>query len=671
MNDLSDLLRDPDDLAEVLEAHGQEIPHDPAARRRRALELFKEIPTAEVLAVFAQHTTGFMRMVQDIDRFCQSVGATVGGRIQIHVDGAPLPFDGLSSGWVFGGHTDWESAEQRAMALAEELRYLTEDFDPDQATGSRERLTSFGRSLQGTVYEHFHLSGTRTHETTVHAVDMEQLTSIRSDVESTRLLLQNADVPPAVGSALDLAASRVDATHRALDQHVHEYSGQPSETVTALQNSIGALLSQLAQLVAEVNVGQRASRERSDFLRTEFWKQRWRVYELWLLVRVLSSLRDAGAIVSLNGVQDGVWNLRYGRSEAPVATCNIGEMPLKVYYQLHVQSDDGADMPDIAVIGAQPIVVLDPKHGRSYTRGKVQRVLTRYAASFSAALTAIVNYYPVRSYVFEVASHDDIRWLLASGVSPGSAAAERLELLIRDAVLATGHIARPIPNAALPTPTLPRHQAQSQAFIAFYAKHAVEVDEPAGFWSFRAGRGPEWLSAIEEITGIADRAYSKDVAIRAAPSADHWLVKVADSFGHEKAVVWNLSEGNAPKIVNSELFDEQNTGQGDNAKSPSGRYQIDMRPRSMRKGVLLLKVIDTRGETHFPLIRCYGRYPNDYLWAPDESSVAFRVRQGDERRIMVARLGDRHAMPVSLPGQRPGAFAWMTPRLLRSVTNHD
>lgn len=665
MNDRSDLLRDPDDLAEVLEAHGQKVPDDPESRRRRALELFEEIPTVELLAIFAQHATGFMRMVQDIDGFCQSVGATVGGRIQIHAGGQPLQFNGLCSGWVFDGPSDWESAEQRALALAEELRYLSEEFDPNRATGSRQTLTAFGRSLQGTIYANLNLGGSRRRETTVRAVDLDQLKRIQNDLESTRLSLQNTDVPPAVASALDLAAFNLDATHKALNRHVHESGGQPSETLTALHNSIGVLLSQLARLVAEVNVGRRASQERSDFLRTEFWKQRWRVYELWLLMRVLSALRDAGAVVSLNGVQDGVWNLRYGRSEVPVATCNMGETPINVYYQLHVQSDDGADMPDIAVIGGQPIVVLDPKHGRSYTRGKVQRVLTRYAASFSAALTAIVNYYPARSYGFEVTSHGDKRWLLASGIAPGSAGVQRLELLIRDAMLATGHVAHSAANAAPSTSTFPRHRASTQAFIVFCTNREVEVDEPRGFWSVRAGRGPEWLSAFERITGNLDRAYFTSVEIRASPSEDHWLVKVADE--RKEAVVWRLSEGNPPTIVNSDLFEKQTYSE----TSPSGRYNIHRGPQSMREGVLLLQVLDTRGDTSFPLIRCYGRHAHDYLWAPDESSVAFRVSQGDERRLMVARLGDRHATPVSLPGQMPKAFGWMTPALLRSVTPSD
>ncbi|MCI5209073.1 MAG: hypothetical protein D3910_09830, partial [Candidatus Electrothrix sp. ATG2] len=259
MNELNELLQDPDDLADVLEAHGQIIPDNPAERRQRVLELIKEIPTAEVLALFAQHATGFMRMVQDIDRFCQSVGATIEGRIQVQTEGQPLQFDGLSSGWVFDGPSDWESAEQHALALAEELRFLTEGFDPNQATGSRRELSSFGRSLKGTKYEFLSLSGTHRHRTTVRTVDLNQLKRIQNDVESTRLLLQNADVPPAVGSALDLAAFNLDAAYNVLNQYDEGDANEASETLTLLHNSIGVLLSQLTSLVAEVNQGRRAN----------------------------------------------------------------------------------------------------------------------------------------------------------------------------------------------------------------------------------------------------------------------------------------------------------------------------------------------------------------------------------------------------------------------------
>ena len=374
--------------------------------------------------------------------------------------------------------------------------------------------------------------------------------------------------------------------------------------------------------------------------------------------------------MSLNGVQEGVWNLRYGRSEAPAATCDIDDTPLDVYYQLHVRSDRGADMPDIAVIGDQPILVLDPKHGRSYTRSKVQRVLTRYAEGFAATLTAIVNYYPMPAYPFEVTQQGNRRWLLASGIAPGSSGVQRLELLIRDAVLASGHIAHSESSASLSRSILARPPASTQAFLTYYTSHTVEVDELAGFWSAHAGRGPERLSALDGIIG--DRPQSVDVSIASSP--DVWIVKVSPSFyskySKEKETVWKLHEGGPPVAGDFDTSELQVPKDRGEARSPSGRYVIEQGPRSMREGVVLLRVVDTRAEAPLPLIRCHGQYANAFLWAPDESAVAFKLDQGDEKRLMMARLGDRHASPVSLPGQRPEAFGWMTAALLRSLTNH-
>ena len=163
------------------------IPEDPAERRRCALDLFEKLPTADVLSALVRHATGFMRMVKDIDRFCLSVGATVGGRIQIQTEGPLLQFSGLSSGWMFAGPSDWESSEQRALALAEELRYLTAEFDPDRATGYRERLTSFGRSLRGTIYADLGLSGTTRDETTVSQARFDELRRSFGEVETARI----------------------------------------------------------------------------------------------------------------------------------------------------------------------------------------------------------------------------------------------------------------------------------------------------------------------------------------------------------------------------------------------------------------------------------------------------------------------------------------------------
>jgi hypothetical protein len=660
MSDQVDFFRDPDDLVEVLQAYG--VLKDSIVDRARVQEFIKTLPKEDVAAAFIRHATGFSRMVQDIDSFCLSVGVAVNGRIQIKDKDLCLQFDGLSSGWVFDGPSDWESAEERALALAEELRYLTEAFDPGRATFSQDVLTSFGASLRGTIYADVGLSGASTEETIVQKEDLLELENMIEEVESLLGKLRNVELAPAVASALDGAALNLNATHQVLSRYDQDSGRSPTQAMLILHNLLTMLLMQVTALVEEVNLGRRVHRERSDFLRTEFWKHRWRLYEIWLLVRVLTALRNAGGHLTLNGVKDGVWSLQYGRAVAPVATCLVGESPLRIYYQFHVQAHGGADMPDIVVVGAQPLIVLDPKHGLSYRRAEVQRVLMRYSASFAAKLTAIVNFYPIPSYPFETTLHSNKRWLLASGIIPGSIGAQRLELLVRDAVLAAGYVSQGTRGMILSTKPI----VSTQAFLVYYASWEIEVDELAGFWSARAGRGAERLSNFDTIIGGSDQAGYISVKISASRSGDLWLLTVAHQIS-KKTTNWRLTEKRPPEKEISKACGGQEELQPDGEISPSGRYRIENGPKSRRNGVRLLNVVDNSKKTSLPLIRFQGRCATDFIWSPDESSFAFLAHQTNEKRLLTARLGDRFACPASLPGQRPTAYAWMTPALLRSV----
>jgi hypothetical protein len=110
------------------------------------------------------------------------------------------------------------------------------------------------------------------------------------------------------------------------------------------------------------------------------------------------------------------------------------------------------------------------------------------------------------------------------------------------------------------------------------------------------------------------------------------------------------------------------------SESPSGTYRVESGPVSVRRqeGVHLLRFVDQRPDSKpLPFVRFFGELNDVPAWSADESRLAFFVR-GDrkaghnpEDRLFIARLGDRHALPVSLPGQRPRVFAWISPALLR------
>lgn len=129
-----------------------------------------------------------------------------------------------------------------------------------------------------------------------------------------------------------------------------------------------------------------------------FWKQRWRLYELWLFCHVCESLcRLSLSFDAAGRVANGCWTLKFTKDDRPVLRCQFADHRLDIYYQYHEQGADRANMPDIAVRIAPSsdwLLILDPKAGESFTRAALAEVCLRYADAFRPALSAVANYFP-------------------------------------------------------------------------------------------------------------------------------------------------------------------------------------------------------------------------------------------------------------------------------------
>lgn len=136
-----------------------------------------------------------------------------------------------------------------------------------------------------------------------------------------------------------------------------------------------------------------------DFLNLEIWKQRWRVYELWVLSRALLNLTRMGAqIVDTTRIIDGSWRLKFTKDSRPILSLDMGGQAIDCFYQYYQSREDVGDMPDIAfrIPNGRFIAVVDPKHGESYSRRDLNEVCKRYASAFKPYLSCVVNYFDVR-----------------------------------------------------------------------------------------------------------------------------------------------------------------------------------------------------------------------------------------------------------------------------------
>ena len=125
------------------------------------------------------------------------------------------------------------------------------------------------------------------------------------------------------------------------------------------------------------------------------------------------------------------------------AVAHFDSGDLDIYYQFYKTDDRGrSSMPDILLMqsdkaGPQALVVVDPKHGRSYSKGRVSRTLRRYSKEHDAVLTAVVNYYPVAGYQFKHQADGVRHTVLASDVQPGSQATQLFELVLAEILTAS------------------------------------------------------------------------------------------------------------------------------------------------------------------------------------------------------------------------------------------
>jgi hypothetical protein len=158
-----------------------------------------------------------------------------------------------------------------------------------------------------------------------------------------------------------------------------------------------------------------------DFYSLEFWKQRWRLYELWLLARIVAWLSGLGGeICDAGRIVEGRWSLKFTRDTLPVLGFAWARQRFDLYYQYFDATGERANMPDLALRHQDGafVFVLDPKHGESYSRKDLNEVCLRYAKAFAPAASCVMNYFPRSNPVERLA--DDPSCTVLYGIQPDS-----------------------------------------------------------------------------------------------------------------------------------------------------------------------------------------------------------------------------------------------------------
>jgi hypothetical protein len=142
---------------------------------------------------------------------------------------------------------------------------------------------------------------------------------------------------------------------------------------------------------------EEATNDLVDFFHLELWRQRWRLYELWALARLVRHLQSRGArLLRTNRVDRGKWSLKLSNDTSPVLSLALGDVTLDIYYQLFEKRAGRGQMPDLLVrtTGGRDVLVIDPKHGLSFSRGDLRDVAECYAQTSSTVVSCVIDYFP-------------------------------------------------------------------------------------------------------------------------------------------------------------------------------------------------------------------------------------------------------------------------------------
>lgn len=137
------------------------------------------------------------------------------------------------------------------------------------------------------------------------------------------------------------------------------------------------------------------------FFELPFWKERNRLYEVWVLTHFIHLLR--GVTFDLN-IKEGQWYLMYGDAREPVAWLRGQNFEIEVWYQYKLKN--GLKMfpeepiePEMLLVyhrhdnKAEPLILIECKERKDYDKREIMKLSAFYRDQVGTALNIFCNYY--------------------------------------------------------------------------------------------------------------------------------------------------------------------------------------------------------------------------------------------------------------------------------------
>jgi hypothetical protein len=416
------------------------------------IEILRRYPTTELLSHIVAMRTPFIRMLHEFCELLTKLESSVSGNIRFVV----LPGDtgnlsvefgpqlrasiatALNPNWLKGSQGDLYA---RIAELLRQTKQLCDQIRPRNV----DRFTSHGRTLKqlgdrmpgidGFKYRWVAENVMKRPSLEYHPADANQLRELRESAAQLDALYQRLTTESPIQMPDDtLRAFRAvgDLIRRksgeATARTSADYPKPPRSGTDADYTWVQRGIDGVREALLAVSDFQKATGSIFDFMSLRLWRQRWRIYELWLLARLARISVSNGAIMSGAGrIEDGQWRLKFTKDSAPVLTFDLAGIRMDLYYQLFQTGVASNDMPDIAfsIRDHGFVVVADPKHGKSYSRKELAEVCERYDHAFQPNLTCVVNYFDASATIEEL--DGDRRKLLMWGLRPFTEVEKRFD----------------------------------------------------------------------------------------------------------------------------------------------------------------------------------------------------------------------------------------------------
>ena len=393
-----------------------------------------------------RYAQGFGNMMNEIYAFMNGHNLSVNGTLQIS-DQTILNISPPSSDWLADDlGTDISKRDPRAHSLSSAVLALGDRINTEQLvfTGKSALASRFSQSenkIEALIEKNS--IGSSRNSFCLEA-DLNLIRAASQTIEDSIQQLMRLAAPANLVSAFSDLQERSAHVISCMDVATKLQTNMPSNSITTLSEEIQIVASQASSICDRIVSVKRAVKSFQTFMQSEAWRQRWRVFEIWTLVRVLSVIEKCGGELQFRKI-DGVWWLRYGKDGQPCCTAAFNSSKqLNVYFQLFVDGPNRANMPDIAIEceDASMLAIIEPKHGKSSQYSNLSymmEILERYCKAFTPKFAVINNYFQVKGYSNEEFKIDDSRGFIISDMSPHSKVNRLFEIEFQKTLLANDY----------------------------------------------------------------------------------------------------------------------------------------------------------------------------------------------------------------------------------------